>query len=276
MIFSKGADSITVETPEYGYTVSVEMRIDIQPAEDNTYPDPWDNGVAYDTRVLECSFLLNKTQSDLLQAFFKTAGRGRCELINIELGTEPTGFYPAGPDKGDVGTFAVQAIDIQQGPALVPFKDWVRTKIKFCIISTPEYTIPEQVEQGNFTIGDVGGLMQSPDGYDITALRNFSATRTTVAYFVDGATSGDTWENSFTQRANASSMAALLNYLTGPDGRNQDISIVAPSGFYIFGGEQGGAGTYNTKLLKNVLTVTHERYDGFSLPLSFWMKAKTA
>ena len=67
---------------------------------------------------------------------------------------------------------------------------------------------------------------------------------------------------------NQSTAAALINYLV-VTGRGNEIKIVSKDNHYLFGNEKGSIGTYWAQLINNVITVTHERFNGFTTSLKF-------
>ena len=280
--FVAGANQVVTLPPLYGYTVDLIMPIDWQQGADGTYT-AWDNGAnsspvtTFDYRFLRgCRWQLPISQQTALMDFFRDAAKGRGEDIIIRLGNSPTGFFPAGPDLGDMGDFTFRLVDAgQQSAALgAPYLRFEDT-LDFVLVSAPAYSLPSPIQQGPFRIGTISGLMYPQGGFKLTASKTYAnaITRGGIPWVLDGATSADRWETETTIEGNQPNMAALMAFFQSAIGRAADISVVGSANNYVYGAEQDDAGTYTSKLIQNVLTITHDRFNSFSLPLKFWMKA---
>jgi hypothetical protein len=272
-----GANSIQIPQPLFGYQVELSMSFKVIAAADGTRTS-WDDTAALvpDKRTLSgLNFQLSYTDQAALQAFLNDAAKGRCETIILRLGATPTGFYPFGPDLGDVGDFTCGILQNAPGGALLD--PWLHfpTGLILTLVTAPAYSLPTVVPQGNFQIGTVTGLSFPQAGFAVERENNWltMATNTGVPYSVDGKTATDRWTSAFTNNGNASVSGALIAFLKSTSGRGADITVVAPDKFYMFGAENGARGTYTTRLLDNKLVITHNRFDEFSVPLNFWMKA---
>jgi hypothetical protein len=272
-----GANSVQIPQPLYGYRVELSMSFKVIAAADGTRTS-WDDTAALvpDKRTLiGLNFQCAESVQAYLQAFLNDAAKGRCETIILRLGATPTGFYPFGPDLGDVGDFTCGIL--RNAPGGVLLEPWLHfpTDLALTLVTAPAYSLPTVVPQGNFQIGTVTGLSFPQAGFTVSKENNWKTgvTNTGVPYSVDGKTAADRWTSAFANDGNASISGALLAFLKSTSGRGTDITIVAPDKFYMFGVENGAAGTYTTRLLDNKLIITHNRFDEFSIPLSFWMKA---
>lgn len=283
MTFTAGANSISVNLPGFGYESELHMPIQIEHAEDGSYSF-WDNNElgAADYRLCSTASLqLPPAQKSIMNEFFRNSLKGRCETISLALGSDPTGFFPFLPDKGDIGTFTVRLIDRKQsGMLLRPWK-WFQDDIVMIMVSSPAYTAAAGIDQGPFRIGDISGLLFPQEGIKPEPSYQFltELSRSGVPDSVDAPMAADCWSTSFEQNCNTGKAAALITYLRGR--RTDDIDIEGPSNFYVYGMDQDDSGTYHSKLLGSsfdenemVLKVKHEYFNRFTIPLSFWMKEK--
>jgi hypothetical protein len=246
-----------------------------------------DNTGAKDYRILTTSrWQLPIAQKALLNEFLQDAAAGRCETITMSLGAISTGFFPFGPDFGDKGDFTVRLLSQNQsGMLLSPFK-YFEDDLSFVMVSAPTPpALPTQVSQGNLQIGTVEGLLYPQDTFKPSSRYNHQTglSRTGAPYSIDGNDSGDSWETQFDHQCNTSLAAALVNFLVSSSGRTSEIDIITSLDNYAFGIDQGSNAHYIGNFLgssrtKNelVIKITHDRYNRFTIPLSFWMKKNIA
>jgi hypothetical protein len=286
MTFTAGENSVTINRPMWGYTSEIHMPISVQPRAPSGYGffDPPEAGTGnlgtFDYRLCTIVEQLPTAQKVALNAFFRDAGKGRCENVTLSLGNDPTGFFPFGPDLGDSGDFTVRMVGQEQGGMLfAPFK-YFEDKITLVLIrgsTLPTYAIPAPIAQGNFQIGTLFGLLYPQNDFKPRSAyaMQTALSRTGDPFSVDGRAAGDAWETSFDQQCNAANAANLIALLVA--NRTTPINVIAPSDFYALGADQGASGTYSCNCLgsshtKNeiVITVTHEHHNQFTIPLSFY------
>lgn len=262
--FSNGANSVTVNTPQYGYTARPIMSLKYARLSSPTY-DIWDNGVSYDVRLCTMSrFLLNTSDQSNLNAFFSDASKGRGNTVNMALGSKSTGFYPFGPDKGDVGTFTVKAINYDQtGQLLKPWKYW-ETDITFLMITAPAYSLPAETNDGNLQIGTVTGIKYPQDAYNSTTEYAIDTLVTLggSGYEVDRSTDADRYETSFQIEGKQNKIAALVDYIM-VTARASNFTMITSTDNYPFGHDKGGNGTYTVQLLSPELRIVHMGFNRF-------------
>jgi hypothetical protein len=235
----------------------------------------FDRGISHDYRMLRnVEWLINASDMGYLSQFFRNSSYARSSTFELILGSTPTGFFPAGPDLGDVGTFTFRMIETpnQSGVLYRPWKRFTQN-MSFVLVSAPSYTPPPQLSEGDFQIGTVSGLLWPQDGidYDMQYLNTTVTSSSGVPYSLDQSSRDDIFVARFLQQGNLSKMAALVNYLKSASGRTLDISVVAPSGMYFAGIDRGSSDTYTTKLVSTTLSIEHNRFDGFEVPLEFWV-----
>jgi hypothetical protein len=278
LTFANGSNSVTVNRPQYGYTAQAHFQIVLSQAETGAY-SLWDNGASYDYRTCKAAkWLLPASQKNLLNEFFRNAAEGRAEPITMALGSSPTGFFPFGPDLGDMGTFTVEVVSRNQSGLLYKPYKWFQDEFELVMVSAPSYSLPTRIAQGKFQIGSVSGLRYP--GFKPVASYAFQVdlTRSGVPAALDAGSAGDSWETGFDQTCNQSMAAALVAYLAA--NRQNDITVVAPADYYAFGMDQGAGGTYTSLFLgtnhsdqETVLDITHDAFNQFTIPLNWWMKA---
>lgn len=278
--FIAGANSITVNPPQYGYDVEINLPMQMAVSCDSQYSffDPPDSlGVlgTYDYRVLKnIKWKMPLSQQIAFQEFFRNAIKGRCENITMRMDASRGGFYPAGTDKGDTGDFIVRLTDqAQSGMLHKPWK-YFENELEFVIITCPSYTLPAQVTEGHFQIGTVSGLRYPQNGFNIDVQKNFShvVTQSGLPYAIDEGSTSDTWISSFDIEANESKSAALIAFMTGTSGRGSDITITSAN-TNVFGAEKSTYSIFTTKMIGYPITITHNRKGTFALPLKFWLKS---
>jgi hypothetical protein len=279
MIFTSNGTTMIVNMPNWGYTVSVVMGLHI--AKINGGYSIWDDGSTYDYRILKMSrHLFTASEMAAVSAFFrdyivsKTVTESRCEQFTMSLGGSPTGFFPAGPDKGDVGNFTCSLIGENQlgiaNGSRFMFEDELQLKI-----TPPSYSLPSIVSEGSFEIGSISSLRYPENGFKVERSLNHvnSTSRSGVVSYIDSGSSNDSWETSAELVCNYSNAASLVDYLIGTSGRSADISMVAPIGYYAFGIDKGSSGSYTAKLIQSEIEITHDSFDRFRIPLKFWRKS---
>ena len=123
IIFTCGTDTVEVDAPQYGYETELKLGLRYKEHAGAKW-GIYDRTSAYDYRILKsATFQLSAADQALLNAFFLSPDVARGETVSMDLGDKPTGFFPFGPDKGDVGTFTVRVLSyVQSGMLLSPYK----------------------------------------------------------------------------------------------------------------------------------------------------------
>lgn len=265
MQFISGSDSITVKNPQYGYTVGLNLSLLVHRYGQSV--SSWDNGSEFDFRTVEMELLLPDTETVALSDFLRDAD-ARTQPFTLRLPAN-SGFYPAGPDKTDHGDFTVALIEHNQsGMRLRPYK-WFSSRLRLMVQSSPSTSIPAAVKQGPFAIGTVSGLrypsIQPTAEHGITRSVTLGGSVTNVN------TGADEYTTRISQPCNVSKAAALVDYLQ--TARGGDISVTAPANYYLFGADNGNSGIYTTRLLNNVIPITHKNFNQFRVDLELFKQA---
>jgi hypothetical protein len=272
IIFSTGTAQAIVNTPQYGYESEIHMGLRYAEHRGAKW-GIFDRGASYDYRILKTATLrLTATEQNDLNIFFLSSSAARGETVNLILGKKHTGFFPFLPDNGDIGTFTCRVLSYEQsGMLLSPYQQF-ETDISLVMVTAPGYTIPAQAKTaaGGLKIGTVShirypqrGISPEPQHAISTIIANNG-----TPYSVDNGTSGDAYITALDLDLNETTAAALINYLV-TSGRGNEIKIIAKDNNYLYGREKGAAGTYWSQLIDNIITVRHDRYNGFSTSLKF-------
>jgi hypothetical protein len=272
IIFSTTTAQAIINTPQYGYESEIHLGLRYKEHRGAKW-GIFDRGAAYDYRALKTAKLrLTPTEQDDLNNFFLSSSVARGETVSLILGKKHTGFFPFGPDKGDVGTFTCRVLSyVQSGMLLTPYKQF-ETDISLVMVTAPGYTIPAQQKTaaGGLKIGTVShirypqrGITPEPIHAISTILANNGAP-----YSIDNGVLGDAYTTTLDLELNETTAAALLNYLV-TSGRGNIIKIMAKDDNYIFGREKNATGSYWSQLIDNVINIKHDRYNSFSMSLKF-------
>ena len=260
-----GSDTITIDNPQYGYTVNLQMAIEIQRF--GNVVGAWDNGSEYDQRNLSMDLKIPSTQMVELVDFFNDTD-ARFDDFSLVLGSNSR-FYPAGPDKGDEGTYTVSLFNKNEsGMMLAPFK-YFENGLQLLIHNSPATALPTPQSEGPFSIGTAHGLRYP----DITPTSEQAVIRSKslagIQSNVNLGSSADGQSTSISQPCNTSNAAALVNFLQN-GGRDNGIFVDAPESYFLFGAECGSSGGYTTKLINNTIQIRHTNHDIFEIDLELW------
>jgi hypothetical protein len=285
MTISQGGASVEINLPKYGYEAKIHMPMRSFHSSDGNYSffDPRDPDTrllgAYDYRTCKCTLWNNEVNKSYFNVFMLNATKGRAKTFTLELGSDPTGFFPGGPDWGDKGTFTIREIDRQQtGIMFGPWK-WFQDEFEFIVVSHPAYTLPTEVSQGNFEIGSIQKLMMPQGGFRPKIDYNFSTglSSSGAPHSLDSTKYADNWESSWEQELNTSKAAALCDYFVA--NREQPMAVVSPANFYTFGMDQYDSEVYEAKFLGSendgnelVINAKHIGFNQWIIPINMWLK----
>jgi hypothetical protein len=285
MTLKQGAVEIPVNLPKYGYDAKIHMPIVTQKACDGSYSffDPRKTGLTgqYDYRTCDATLWNSPSGKEGLNLFLSGVTMGRACDFTLSLGSDPTGYFPGGPDWGDKGDFTVRVVSRDQTGAMLAPWLWFQDGAQLIITGHPAYTPPAQVKQGNFEIGSIQNLMFPQAGFKPKTDYNFDTGLSVsgVPHSLDSASASDTWESTWDQDLNTGNAAALINYLI--TNRDSNMALVAPSNFYPFGVDQGDSGIYSVKNIGSentgkeiIISVKHIGFNQWIIPMNVWLKDK--
>lgn len=284
MTFSVGVYSITLRTPAWGYTVEYKLNTRIQWLASGQ-PRIWDNGSTYDHRIFRGKIDLDETDANLFFEWYREYRLGRAQDVSLALGATSTGFYPFGPDYGDVGTFSVRILKITpSGMQMEPFR-YSSVDLEMVCVTHPAFSLPAVRSEGTFSIGGVSGLRYPQGGFnpEMRLAVGSDLTQSGAPTVADLSAHSDSWVTSWTQQANQPNAAAIMAELVGA-GRGEDQTIVAPAHYWMFGqyrANVNGSGTYTANLVSGdeggmSVEITHVEHEQWEIPLKYWMQARTA
>lgn len=262
---SYGGTEVIFSAPEVGYLLELRMPFDFIKLDDKSF-DSRDEGIQYDKRLSKHTFYLTTSEQSALNTLINTTARGKSLVLTLPSGS---GFFPFGPDKGDEGVFTVAAtFDSTPMIQLAPFR-YFKCNMTFSNVGVyPAYSLPTQIPEGPFTIGTIAdcrmpqSLFAPKQEYAISV----EFTESNRAEYIDRGSGGDNATTQFNLQCNESKCAALLNYLTHT-ARAGTFTITTADSFYIFGSDHGSDDTYTVRMISNMITVKHVRYNEFELSL---------
>lgn len=263
--FISGTNTIDLEFPQFGYYVDLYLSLVIGEYFGNV--DAWDNGIAYDKRILNLDLLLPENEMLDLVDFLKNTDARNSEFT-LRIPESENNFYPAGPDKGNSGDFIVSLINQKQsGVKISPYK-WFNDGLQL-LITPPDTILPNHVLEGDFSIGSVSGLMYPDITPDTTTGIERKVSSGNSLYYVDSGTKSDMFFSKIKQPCNVSNAALLIDFIQSLNGRGNKIILQSPSEYYIFGAEFVNYLTTFVKLKNNVITIKHENWNQFSISFDF-------
>jgi len=275
-------NTIEVDVPILGYITTVKLPLDITKLNNGLYT-VFDHASAgtFDTRQCQCVFQLNATEQATFEDFLRTEGvtKGRGQQLKIMMNTK-SGFFPFGPDKGDVGEFDVVVEILDHGKQVQSPYLFFETKILMTAAHTtpgswPAYSLPAEVKEGgpdpptgNLKIGTVTDNRFPPRFFKP---KNQYAIYTVIeedssGQIIDRGSSGDGFQTSFEMVSNESKAAAVIEHLNTTV-RNNTFDLGVDPNSHPFGKDIGDDGTYTVRLIQNNIKIMHELHNRFNYKL---------
>jgi len=269
-----GGTTIEIPVPEYPYSVRVQMPITVSEPGDASV-DTFDSGVAYDLRQCMCDIKCTAAEADALVALIRTTSRNAVNpAFTIQMNTG-SGFYPFGPDKGDVGPFAANIrIENVDGVGSAPYLyHTVRLVITKSTATYPAYTLPTQIAEGLVEIGSVSGLRFPPEWLKPTQRIGIDTTIRWGGNWNEQSAgeSSDRFRADAVVVCNQSKAAALVNELTAVV-RGVSTTLTVPASAYPFGSDKADDGEFDVRLTSYTLEMLNPRYNQWEIPLSFTLE----
>jgi hypothetical protein len=278
--FSRAGSSIKVNTPQFGYTSEIHLALKIGARLGTGKHNPFDNGAEHDIRYFIGRFILNTTQQNNLQTFFRTETQGRGHTVQMLV---PKGIFPFGPDLGGgPRRFQVRLIPSKSKWGFSGRRPWLQyhNELVFVMVSAPSYSLPERIGQGNrLQIGPVTGFRFPPSWYEASTTYRVSTLVTYGGYphTIDATNQADYWETGFRVTGNETMAAHGISYLAGT-ARGSAFHIRCEANAYPFGRDHGegepnsGAGDFTVRLLEPVISVTHHGINQFEFGLKLGLE----
>jgi len=190
--------------------------------------------------------------------------------VTVNLGSD-SGFFIAGPDKGDSGEFTVKLISHSAtGPRLSPYR---RDQVTFtCMVTAfPSYTLGTPIPDGPISIGSVINVIFPQEFTSQRVDYGYSTQQTyNNVYTVNKTSAADNYEIQISLKCNQTKAAQIISHLQN-DVRTSDIDLFCPVGGYIFGSRRFSGGVYKCKWIDDRVLITHSAHDEFDFTLSFYL-----
>lgn len=269
--FTNGANSITMPMPVTG-TSHVDVIMSMRGVDKGTGKFSWsDNTSTFDYRVYSGQFLLNETDARSMYEFFNDPKKGRGNNVTLSLGASASGFFPGGPDKGDIGNFTIRIMSIKESGVLhIPYL-YFTLDVTFVIITPPAYSLPSRTgfEEGDFYVGDIGDLQTPMFGPSPVRGYTIGLSESGSPSVIDRGTYADSYNTTFQINANQPNAAALVNHIAASI-RGNSFEIGNADNAYPFGifANEGDAHTLNAKLTENKISIDHIDYGQFVINIS--------
>ena len=263
-----GSNTIEVSVPLFGYKTTIQLPFDIQKLDDGSY-GIFDNGASYDIRSCECEMQLNATEQNILNDFISDGTKGRAKDIIITTNAS-SGFYPFGPDKGDVGPFTCTfEIAKHEGIGEAPYKYFKDQIIMVNTGSWPSYSIPTEVSEGQLTIDTIANNRFPPNWFEPDYRYKYAVSieQNSTSQYIDRGANADSFITSFSMVSNQTKAAKTIERLVDTT-RSVAFNIITVTNYYLFGRDKGSEGTYSVKLIQDKIVIQHNRYDNFEYELN--------
>ena len=258
---------VDIPLPNYPYKSTIKLAFDIQEL-DNGDLYIRDEGNTYDKRYCDIDLILTPTQQyNLNQQINYT---NRAQTFVLILPSTQCGFFPFGPDLGNVGPFQI-ICTYPETPKInyAPFK-YFTCKLQFALVGAPPpFTLPTQIDDGPLSVAGIGTVNLPPDLFepDQEYAYDVQLTENSTPQFINRGTLGDCVKSEFTLLCNYSKSAAIVNALAVTY-RATGLPLIAPSPTYALGVDQGASGTYTLNNISDTLEITNEDYNRFSMKVS--------
>jgi hypothetical protein len=259
--------SIALDNPHYDYTVEYHWAIKSEAKKG--YYKHWDNGSQYDRFVCKnIKFWVTKAAAETLSELLLDPDYMRISNFTLNLGTTPSGFFPASPRYGDVGNFTVNILSANPTGVMLDQFSHFEYVFTFAIINTPSYTLPVLSSDGLISIDYLTNAFRWPaDGFSPSiesGVVKSQANNRTVSH-VDTGRNSDGITTSFVCEGSAGNVGHLINYLQSS--RGNAITFGAHGNYYPFGAIFTET-SYSVRCVNKVFEIQHDRHNNFKIPLT--------
>lgn len=250
-----------------GYKTTAHMALDMQK---NAKQEPffYDNTSKYDWRECELSYLMPKTEAQSMWQFFNSYEYGRGNTITLTLDSACK-FFPAGPDKGNAGIFTCRlASPIKdQAPLMNPW-GYFPVSLHIAFKTCPSYSIPTQVNYGDFYIGNIYYLPEPQEQiqYEPAYGYKVALTYSGDAANIDLGTEVDKFNSIIEIPAEHTGAALIFDYITRIT--RGGYLYIKSSGLCLPFGIPGSLTSYlYGKLNDNKITCIHSNTNTFNISI---------
>jgi hypothetical protein len=256
-------DYIEIDPPEFGYRTELRRALDV--AETDVDTELVDNGVENDTRMCKVPRFLFDTAIAGAATRAQWIIDNQGDELTLDLGTEHTGFFPFGPDYGDVGEFTVvitakKFTGVLQAPYL-----HFGLQLEMVLQGTHDNVPIDPIDEGILQIGEVTGLMYPQESIDNPYEYGIKSQVGAGGFTEHGNGGYNKHVSDFILRCNTSKAAALAQWFT-LYARWEVFSVLTGANFYLFGVVRGD-GTYQVKQIEPTITIEHVNHEHFNIAL---------
>lgn len=256
-------DYIEIDPPEFGYRTELRRALDV--AESDVGTELMDNGSENDTRVCKVPRFLFDTHIAGAATRAQWIIDNQGEELTLDLGLTHTGFFPFGPDYGDVGEFTIvitakKFTGVLQAPYL-----HFGLQLDMVLQGTHANVPITEIDEGNLQIGDIMGLMYPQENIDNPYEYGIKSQIGAAGYTEHSNNDYNIHVSDFILRCNTSKAAAIAQFFT-LYARWEVFNIITDTNFYLFGIVRGD-GTYSVKQIEPVITIEHVNHEHFNIAL---------
>ena len=261
--------NISIDPPLFSYITNIKLPFEIESLECGSY-SLYDQGSDYDKRECICEFELSQTESASLNEFIEET---RGNSVNLVLPSN-SGFFPAGPDKGDSGTFSCIVNSLKHnGMQNEPFRYFKDKLIIYFTGSYPAYDLPSEISDGTMSIGSIDDLRFPEQMFDPDQMYAYytELTEDSSVKIIDRGNLADQVTTQWQQKCNNSKAAALINEIVETIRINQ-TTITAQNEHFPFGINHGDNQVFDAFLIQNLISIKHNRFNEFEFSLKFLLE----
>jgi hypothetical protein len=272
--FTSGVTSITIDAPQYGYNCELVMGLHKARAA-NGNVTIYDDGSAYDHRLCHVNWSLDELDAIALSNFLGNTARG--ENVTMTLSNTKSGFYPFGPDKGNVGAFTVRPVSWSEGGWGMQPYGYFDISVDLLMVTAPSYSVPTGRTEGVLSIGTISGLRWPDPGFSPTPDQGLShqISRSGVPYVEDRTHKAESWVVDFPLRSCTANAAKLIEYIVGTV-RGNAVNVSGGTRSWLAGPQDSVTSdrTYSCRIdigddQKCSIKMTHTDWDLWDIPMRF-------
>lgn len=268
MRFTANGLYVDVTIPEFGYTTILNYGFDFQKL-NNGYYVAYDYGTGIiDKRRCECNLLLPETEQKAFDDFIlQVATRGKTS-IQLDL-LSGSGFFPFGPDKGDVGPFYV-TLEVSEPSKIIdnPFRYYESGLIMYNTGNWPSYSPPTVIKEGDITLGTLLNL-RFPEEYFEPTFKNgihYTLSETGAINVIDKGIPSYSWLSKARYYWNESNTAAFIQFIETI--RTGIFTFITNQYQSPFGSTLKDTNSFNVSIVQDSLEIQHTNYNRFEFDLT--------
>ena len=266
MKFSIIGSDVEVSVPSYGYKTTIAYPWDIANLSKGQVA-VYDNGAEYDKRKCNCLVYMTSDEIAWFNRYINfNSNDSKAANLTLELNSN-SGFFPFGADKGGRGDFTV-ALTIKKHGRVgdEPFRYFVVEIEMHNVGMWPQYTLPQNKREGNFTFGDVAECRFPSDWFNpkVKYSNYLVIDQGSHSNWIDRGSEGDSYLASFDFNFDIPKASRIIKYITD-DIRTGLFVVVPPANSYMFGRDQVNTHGFVVQIATNQLEIVHVRKSMFTM-----------